>query len=155
MKNFVTLFHSKLMRFIIVSILILGVMLFFFSQNHIPKEAEEIVLTYWDIMQKEDYDGCMELLYFKPENFAIKFVTRDAFPNQKLLSYSIIKYKKINNRLYEVTAAISTMIAKETHNITNYVAKIEDKWKYITNSREVPNDIYKFENSDEQLILFS
>lgn len=41
MKNFVTLFHSKLMRFIIVSILILGVTLFFFSQNHIPKEAEE------------------------------------------------------------------------------------------------------------------
>ena len=155
MNNFVTLFHSKMTRFIIVLIFILGFTLFLSSQNHIPKEAEQIVLTYWDMNQKEDYEECMKLLYFKPEHLNIKLATRDAFPNCKLLSYSIIKYKKINNKLYEITVAISTKIAKETENITNYVAKIGEEWKYINNSREVPNDIYKFVNSDEQLIFFS
>lgn len=149
------LFHHRA-KFVLLILIIFATCLVVMAlgQNRIPKDAKDIVTTYWDMASKGEYDECMKLLYFKPQNENLKEATRENYTTNPVLSYSIKKYRRINDSLYEISVALTTKRNPEKQIIINYVAYIDGAWKYITNSREVPNDIYHFANSDEELIFF-
>lgn len=139
---------------IISMILIALVIVTIFAHQLRKPDPDVLQITelYLESVKQLDFKTLDEILYFGPKYESWRAPLYQNMKSDYLISYEIQKYKKLGKDIYQVTFQYDTKNEKDRV-ADNYVVCIQGEWKYAANSRNVPQDIYKFDHYDDTVLM--
>lgn len=139
---------------IVLAVLVIAISIFMVTQNKAKQPILELAERYWTLLENGKYNDAIKMLYFKPECEHYRQLTLDTYPKQRVTDFKITNITKVNDRLYEIDMELDIFGWKKKEITTNYVAYIDQAWAYILNCEDVPDSIHKYDNDDDDHIIF-
>ncbi len=138
----------------LLSVLIISVLVIFAikSRTEAPQDVKATAEYYLDNVVALNFENLESVLYFEPETKNWMEPIFTAMREDPPSSYRILKYKELNPEIYKLTFKY-TSAKKKDEAYENYVVYIAGEWKYVINPRDVPKDIYTFQDYDNTIIV--
>lgn len=144
---------KKILPIVSFILLVLVVSLILVQQTKKPDPAVVAVTElYFESVKQLDYETLDEILYFGSEHENWRAPIYRSMKDDYLISYKIQRYKKLGDDIYQVTILHDTK-QKSDRQAENYVIRIEGEWLYAANPRNVPSEIYIFDEYDDTMLL--